>query len=282
MTPGAGRSHRRDGSRAAIRPARCSSAGGQGELDGGRVVEAMLASPGPRAHERTLELAAGRDGFVVDLATTWPGSMATSPSAPSGSSSSRTPPRAGPDPTARPTPRRSREKANTAKSMFMITPADMTRARAGSDFDSKSRGRRLRPPATSISLMVASSPVMSSTVSGPPSICSISSMPAIFTYPPSGRAEMTYSVSPRRNPITFGPKPMENRGTSMSTHFAVMKWPSSWTKMRTPRTTIVARIVVSMLSSGRWRRPGGHAGPHPARCRGCQPARTAGRPARGR
>jgi hypothetical protein len=34
--------------------------------------------------------------------------------------------------------------ANTANSRFMMTPAEMTRARAGSDFDSKSRGRRGR------------------------------------------------------------------------------------------------------------------------------------------
>jgi hypothetical protein len=60
---------------------------------------------------------------------------------------------------------------------------------------------------------------------------------------------MTYSVSPRVKPITFGPKPMEKRGTSMSTHFAVMKWPSSCTKMSTPSTTMVARIVVSISSS---------------------------------
>ena len=34
--------------------------------------------------------------------------------------------------------------------------------------------------------------------------------PSSLTYPPSGKAEITYSVSPHFFPISFGPKPREN------------------------------------------------------------------------
>jgi hypothetical protein len=45
-------------------------------------------------------------------------------------------------------------------------------------------------------------------------------MPEIFTYPPSGRAEIANSVSPRRNASSTGPKPTLNRSTRIPNRFA--------------------------------------------------------------
>ncbi len=109
----------------------------------------------------------------------------------------------------------------------MITPAEITQARAQSGFASKSREEGPR----------------SGAASSPPSRADASSIPAMRTYPPSGRAEMTYSVSPQRNPATRGPKPMEKRGTSMSTDLAAIRCPSSWTKTSTPMTMRKATSV---------------------------------------
>ena len=47
--------------------------------------------------------------------------------------------------------------------------------------------------------------------------------PAIFTYPPSGIALMQYSVSPRRNDSSFGPKPSEKVRTRTPIRRAIMK-----------------------------------------------------------
>ncbi len=65
--------------------------------------------------------------------------------------------------------------------------------------------------------------------------------PTSFTYPPRGTAERRYSVSPRRNPASLGPNPNENLVTPTPSFRATMKWPNSWTKMRTPRTTMNER-----------------------------------------
>src|SRR5215831_13656247 len=65
-----------------------------------------------------------------------------------------------------------------------------------------------------------------------------------------GMAEMQYSVSlPRRRQST-GPKPMEKRSTPTPDRRAIAKWPSSWTRMRMPRTTTNETMEVTPLPSG--------------------------------
>src|SRR6185369_5437557 len=54
---------------------------------------------------------------------------------------------------------------------------------------------------------------------------------------------MQYSVSPRLTLISFGPKPSENVSTRTPMRRAIRKWPSSCTKMRTPRTNKKASTV---------------------------------------
>src|SRR6187402_3552072 len=62
-------------------------------------------------------------------------------------------------------------------------------------------------------------------------------------------ALITYSVSPRVKPTRRGPKPSENLSTLTPTRRAMTKWPSSWTKIRTPRTNRNARSVVKKGTS---------------------------------
>src|SRR5512143_3635192 len=81
------------------------------------------------------------------------------------------------------------------------------------------------------------------------------SSPAIFTYPPSGSAEIRYSVSPRCTPNRRGPKRIEKRSTFTRSAFATRKCPSSWTKMSPPRRRTIAPILnrrsgISRQSSG--------------------------------
>ncbi len=79
------------------------------------------------------------------------------------------------------TPQTAALKVNTrnAKSVFISTPAEITMTRAGSDLDSKSRGPRTGVSCTSPTSETGTVP--SSRWILPPSICSISSMPAILT-----------------------------------------------------------------------------------------------------
>ena len=176
--------------------------------------------------------------------------------------------------------------------MFMMTPAEMTKARARSGWASKSEGRgspaapeerRERARAREsrrrgVRLSFAAS-------DPPPSMCSMtsSSIPCIFTYPPSGMAEMTYSVPPRSNPRMRGPRPMEKRSTPIPTDLAAQKCPSSCTRIRTPRRTIKARIV--MHRSFRFPRPRGASRPRPPAipprcCTRAVPPAPRGRPPR--
>src|SRR5215203_1973222 len=53
-----------------------------------------------------------------------------------------------------------------------------------------------------------------------------------------------YSVSPRVNDRTLGPNPSENVRTRTPIRRAIRKWPSSWTKISTPRTNKKLRMVV--------------------------------------
>ena len=57
---------------------------------------------------------------------------------------------------------------------------------------------------------------------------------------------MQYSVSPRLIFRSFGPKPSEKVRTRTPTRRAIRKWPSSWTKISTPRTNRKARSVVTI------------------------------------
>src|SRR6185503_18541070 len=63
---------------------------------------------------------------------------------------------------------------------------------------------------------------------------------------------MQYSVSPRLKLSSFGPKPSENVITRTPMRRAIRKWPSSCTKISTPRTNRKARALVTM-SPGRLR-----------------------------
>ena len=75
-----------------------------------------------------------------------------------------------------------------------------------------------------------------------------STMPEIFTNPPSGIAPMEYSVSPHWKPMIFGGKPMENFSTRMPKSLAVSKCPSSCspTRIDNPRSSWPTIIKVSI------------------------------------
>jgi hypothetical protein len=72
-------------------------------------------------------------------------------------------------------------------------------------------------------------------------------MPAILQKPPSGSALSPYSVSPRRNDQTVGPKPRKNRSTFMSNSLAVTKCPPSCRKMASMRARTKSRIPSAAL-----------------------------------
>jgi hypothetical protein len=145
---------------------------------------------------------------------------------PSGSQPSTTAPTTGSDGEGRPQIMAMEANRTTASSAFMVTPAARTTARTDAGLASKVRAGS-----------------MTTSDSAPPSSASISFIPASLTYPPSGMADTRKSVSPRLNPNSRGPSPMENRVTCMSNARAARKCPSSCTRIRTPRTPIVARIV---------------------------------------
>ena len=52
-------------------------------------------------------------------------------------------------------------------------------------------------------------------------------IPTIFTKPPAGTALSPYSVSPRRNENTVGPKPAKYWVAFMPNRLAVSRWPAS-------------------------------------------------------
>ena len=105
----------------------------------------------------------------------------------------------------------------------MITPAEMIAIRAPTVLFVNALG--------SVDLLASSS--------GP--------SPSIFTKPPSGTAASTYSVSPRRNPKSVGPKPIENFSTLTSFHLARRKCPSSWMKMTKPRPKATLKTFQNQL-----------------------------------
>src|SRR6185295_20279857 len=103
-------------------------------------------------------------------------------------------------------------------SAFMKTPASMMNGRAGSGFDSNHRDSGIGFGPNGI---IASGSNPSFALPGwvaefslPPSRNAVasSSRDAIRTYPPSGSAARTYSVSPYRFLRSDGPNPIENRG----------------------------------------------------------------------
>src|SRR5438128_963320 len=65
---------------------------------------------------------------------------------------------------------------------------------------------------------------------------------------------MQYSVPPRLMEISFGPKPSENVSTLTPMRLAIRKWPSSCTKISTPRTKRNARVLVTRWLRGSRRR----------------------------
>src|SRR5918992_5049330 len=74
-------------------------------------------------------------------------------------------------------------------------------------------------------------------------------MPTIFTNPPSGRALMPYSVSPRWNDHSVGPNPTKNLVALKSNALATRKWPASWT-MTTIRMAVTKyQIPIGLASS---------------------------------
>ena len=103
----------------------------------------------------------------------------------------------------------------------MITPAEITNVLAHMGLPSKSPGLGWRGSAATS----PSSPSSPAAPSAPPSSRPVtsSSIPPIFTYPPSGTQLITYSVSPHWKPNIVGPKPIEKRCTSIPTDFAAMK-----------------------------------------------------------
>ena len=62
--------------------------------------------------------------------------------------------------------------------------------------------------------------------------------------PPGESRETWYWVSPIFFPNSLGPKPREKVRTPTLDLLAMRKWPSSWTKIKTPKTMIVAMMVV--------------------------------------
>src|SRR3954469_5664734 len=67
---------------------------------------------------------------------------------------------------------------------------------------------------------------------------------------------MQYSVSPRFTLSSLGPNPSENVSTRTPMRLAIRKWPSSCTKMSTPRTNRNATMLVTedTLETGLGRR----------------------------
>lgn len=54
---------------------------------------------------------------------------------------------------------------------------------------------------------------------------------------------MQYSVSPRFQEKSLGPKPIENFGTYSLRFFAIRKWPSSWTKIDPPKNASIQNMA---------------------------------------
>ncbi len=72
--------------------------------------------------------------------------------------------------------------------------------------------------------------------------------PAIFTKPPRGIALIEYRTPPRRQPLTRGGKPRPNSSTRTPKTRAIVKCPSSWTRIRTVRMTIKAKMPRSVVT----------------------------------
>ena len=61
-------------------------------------------------------------------------------------------------------------------------------------------------------------------------------------------APIWYSVSPRRNPTSFGGKKSEKRSPRMPTAFAAMKWPASCSTISAQKPAIAITQVTAKVS----------------------------------